>query len=119
MNNSSFDWTNIVLELSPRLLGYFAARFSRTQASDLTQETFLRLYLFVKQGHLDSSKGSLTMVAFGIARNVGLEFIRENIKHSHSVTEDLLQSFASNIESLNSAGNEETLALRQCILKLT
>jgi len=67
------DWNQVVSDLGPRLYRYFLVSFSRQQASDLTQETLIRLVKKVEAGHLDSAKGSLTQYAYGIARLVRLE----------------------------------------------
>ncbi len=67
------DWNQVVSDLGPRLYRYFLGTFSKQQASDLTQETLIRLVRKVEAGSLDSEKGSLTQYAYGIARLVRLE----------------------------------------------
>jgi RNA polymerase sigma-70 factor (ECF subfamily) len=73
MLDAELDWTQIAAELGPRLFRYFAASRERAWASDLVQETLLRLFQRHAAGGFDPTKGSLTMFAFGIAHRARLE----------------------------------------------
>lgn len=75
--DAPLDWDSIVEGLGPRLYRYFCARFEDVVADDLTQETLVRLVTKFNQGDFDSSKGTIEMFAFGIARFVRLEHIKE------------------------------------------
>lgn len=73
-------WDRVVEEIGPRLYRYFkykgAANFSSDLASDLTQETFIRL---VGIGHrFDSAQGPIVAFALGIAQNIWRENLRKN-----------------------------------------
>jgi RNA polymerase sigma-70 factor (ECF subfamily) len=69
----AMNWNQTVAEIGPRLFRYFSASFSAEQASDLTQETLIRLVRKYEAGAFDSRKGTLVMFAYGIARLVRLE----------------------------------------------
>jgi len=70
------NWDNLVKNLGPRLYRYFAASFSDIIADDLTQETLLRIVRKHHEGKIDSSKGTIDMLSFGIAKNVKFEYLR-------------------------------------------
>jgi len=67
------NWNQVVPEIGPRLYRYFAASFSSETASDLTQETLVRLVTKYEDNQFDPAQGSLIMFAYGIARLVRLE----------------------------------------------
>lgn len=67
------DWDNVIEDLGPRLFKYFCSRFTKEQADDLTQETLIRLVRKVEENKFDPKKGTLNMLAFGIAHYVALE----------------------------------------------
>jgi RNA polymerase sigma factor (sigma-70 family) len=67
------DWNEIVEDLGPRLYRYFCARFNQQSADDLTQETLVRLVRKVNTKQFDPDRGTLKMLAFGIAHYVALE----------------------------------------------
>ena len=67
------DWNEIVEDLGPRLYRYFHARFSPQEASDLTQETLIRLVRKTRDGGYQPDKGNVRMYAFGIAHYVALD----------------------------------------------
>lgn len=82
------DWDAFVDEIGPKLFAYFKSRFNDSSASDLTQETLIRLVDKHQSGVFDVKKGSLAMYAFGIAKYVRLEAIKSNVKHDHLELED-------------------------------
>ena len=51
----------------------FSASFTPQVASDLTQETLIRLVKKCEDGSYDSTQGSIVMFSYGIARLVRLE----------------------------------------------
>ena len=88
---ASIDWDSFVETLGPKLYRYFCSRFEDVVADDLTQETLVRLVDKFNKGHFDDSKGTMEMYAFGIARFVRLEELKEK---SHSLSsEGLVDAF--------------------------
>ena len=74
------NWTIIVEEIGPKLFRYFSAAVSQSLASDLVQETLIRLVQKHKNGQYKAEKGSFQMFAFGIARFVRLEALKASPK---------------------------------------
>src|SRR5690348_7143698 len=72
------DWTQVVLDLGPRLLRYFSCRYSDPVASDLVQDTLIRLVQKVRDGAFDPGKGNLAGYAFGIAHFINLEWTKKH-----------------------------------------
>ncbi len=70
------NWDNIADDLGSRLYAYFKRRNASDSASDLTQETLIRLYNKVEDGSFDPKLGNLSQYAFGIASFVLLEHQR-------------------------------------------
>lgn len=69
-------WDQVVEEIGPRLYRYFKYKGAHDQASDLTQETFIRL---IGIGHrFDSSQGPLVAYALGIAQNIWRESLKKD-----------------------------------------
>ena len=79
------NWDSIVEDLGPRLYKYFCVRFTKEQADDLTQETLIRLVRKVEENKFDPQKGTLKMLAFGIAHYVALE--SKQLDHHESIEE--------------------------------
>ncbi len=77
MNQIEPEWTEIVEKVGPALYRYFLGSFPRQQASDLVQETLLRLVQKYQQGDFDASKGNIKSFAFGIAKFIKLESLRK------------------------------------------
>lgn len=76
---SENEWSEGVADIGPSLFRYFrAAGFLAAQASDMVQETLLRLVRKVNAGQFDPGHGTLRMYAFGIGRLVRFEAYREN-----------------------------------------
>lgn len=67
------NWSQVISDIGPRLYRYFCASFAPQQASDLTQETLIRLVTKYEHGAYDPAQGTLLMFAYGIARLVRLE----------------------------------------------
>ena len=67
------NWNQVVEEIAPKLYRYFSASFRPETASELVQETLIRLVQKYEGGGFDAKKGSLTVFAYGIARNIRLE----------------------------------------------
>lgn len=71
------DWDRAVEEIGPRLYRYFKYKGANDLASDLTQETFIRL---LGNSHkFDSSQGPVVAFALGIAQNIWRENMRKTI----------------------------------------
>ena len=68
------NWDKVVRDLSPGLYRFFNLKTDAVHASDLVQETLLRLYRKVAEGGFDPSLGKLNSFAYGIAFKVQLEF---------------------------------------------
>jgi RNA polymerase sigma-70 factor (ECF subfamily) len=72
------NWQDAVNELAPSLYRYFLGSFAAAQASDLVQETLIRLVQKHRSGEFRSEQGSLKSYAFGIARFVRLEGLKDD-----------------------------------------
>ncbi len=72
------NWQTTVNELGPCLYRYFLGSFSAAQASDLVQETLIRLVKKHRSGDYQEDQGPLKAYAFGIARYVRLEGIKDD-----------------------------------------
>ncbi len=77
------DWDSVVDHLGPRLYRYFKFKGAQASASDLTQETFIRL--IQKRSSFDIARGPLVAFALGIAQNVWRESTRA---HRLEILED-------------------------------
>jgi len=95
------DWDQVVEELGPRLFNYLRRRGCGASASDLTQETLIRLVEKVEDGSFNPQKGSLIQFAFGISRNVYFEHQRL-IPHEE-IPEDLATANCDPEEKINQA----------------
>lgn len=73
MNQAEADWHQIVNDIGPCLYRYFCATFPSALASDLVQESLIRLVQKHRAGDFIPTKGTLKSYAFGIARYVRLE----------------------------------------------
>lgn len=73
MGNSEPDWQQIVKDIGPCLYRYFCGLFPPSQASDLVQESLVRLVKKYRNGEFEPSKGTLKSYAFGIARFIRME----------------------------------------------
>lgn len=73
-------WNSLVAEISPPLYRYFCALFPTAQASDLVQETLIRLIQKFRAGHYNPENGSLLAYSFGIAHFIKLENYKRNQK---------------------------------------
>jgi RNA polymerase sigma-70 factor (ECF subfamily) len=78
MNYLEPDWQQIVRDTGPRLFRYFSGTFPAVVASDLVQETLIRLVQKQRSGEFDPQKGNLNTYAFGIARFVRLETLKDS-----------------------------------------
>lgn len=74
------NWNAVVEGLGPKLFRYFRARFSHEQASDLTQETLIRLVQKARSGEFNPARGTLRMYAYGIAHFVALEALKSGVR---------------------------------------
>lgn len=95
------DWDSVVDELGPRLYRYFKFKGAERSASDLTQETFIRLVQ--KRHSFDSTRGPLIAFALGIAKNVWLESLRsretESLDENYDIASD--HDLHAQLESLD------------------
>lgn len=82
---NQLNWDSVVEDLGPRLYKYFCVRFTKEQADDLTQETLIRLVRKVEENKFDPEKGTIRMLAFGIAHYVALE--SKQLDHHESIEE--------------------------------
>lgn len=76
MDHRQIDWHRIVNEIGPPLYRYFCGTFAAPEASDLVQETLLRVVRKQQGGEFSPTKGTLRSYAFGIARFVRLEALK-------------------------------------------
>lgn len=77
MDKSESEWQQIVIDIGPRLYRYFLGSFAAHVASDLVQETLIRLVQKHRDGEFDPAKGNITAYAFGIARFVRMESLKD------------------------------------------
>ncbi|PWU18200.1 MAG: hypothetical protein C5B49_07560 [Bdellovibrio sp.] len=73
MSPSEPDWHQIVNDIGPCLYRYFCGTFPPSQASDLVQESLIRLVQKHRLGEFSPDRGTLKSYAYGIARYVRLE----------------------------------------------
>jgi len=95
MSNLDPHWQNIINDLGPSLFRYFSGSFASQVASDLVQETLIRLVHKHRRGDFQADKGSLKAYAFGIARYVRLEGLKDNPGFDLVEDEKTLDSHAS------------------------
>jgi RNA polymerase sigma-70 factor (ECF subfamily) len=72
------EWPKIIDEIGPALYRFFLGSFSSAQASDLVQETLIRLVNKQRGGLYIPEIGSMKAYAFGIARFVRLEALKDD-----------------------------------------
>ncbi len=77
MSELESNWTEIVKDVGPDLYRFFLASFTADKASDLVQETLIRLVQKQRNKEFDSEKGSLKNFAFGIAKYLRLESLKK------------------------------------------
>ncbi len=110
MDQYSLLKTSIINELGPRLYRYFSTSFKEDRASDLTQETLIRLWKKVGQNAINEKKGNVVMFAYGIAKNIKKEAIRK-IKLDSLLQEKLPKDVAHYDETLEQM--QESIRLKQ------
>ncbi|MGE3261681.1 MAG: RNA polymerase sigma factor [Bacteriovoracia bacterium] len=81
MSLQDINWDATVLELGPKLYRYFSGLFPPQTASDLVQETFMRLLKKIRSGEFQPEMGALPSYAFGIARWIRIERARGDRKN--------------------------------------
>ncbi len=77
MNQIEPEWTEVIEQIGPALYRFFLGSFPSQRASDLVQDTLVRLVQKHQQGDFDPSKGTLKSFAFGIAKFIKLESLRK------------------------------------------
>ena len=77
MNPMYLTQSELIENLGPRLYRYFSTTFEEHKASDLTQETLMRLCQKINEGSIHQAKGGTVMFAYGIAKNVKKEAIKK------------------------------------------
>jgi RNA polymerase sigma factor (sigma-70 family) len=114
---NEIHWEPVVDDIGPRLYRYFCARFSPEQADDLSQECLLRLVRKAKDGGFDPQKGSLRMLAFGIAHFLVLETARAP-RFEKLEAEELANQSEDTLET-KYIEKEQACQLRNAIRQLT
>ena len=102
------DWDQIAETLGPRLFNYFKRKGFSEAASDLTQETLLRLFQKVQDSSFENQRGSLDQFAFGIARLICLEHGRTV---QNFATEDAIAEVSSDTDLHGSMEQDQTRRL--------
>lgn len=92
MSNLDSQWHSIINDLGPSLFRYFSGCFASQVASDLVQETLIRLVHKHRRGDFQAEKGSLKAYAFGIARYVRLEGLKEHPGFDLVEDEEILEA---------------------------
>lgn len=101
------NWEETVARLGPRLYNYFIRRGLLTDASDLTQEVFIRLYQKITSGEYSNLRGPVDAFAFGIARFVILEN-NQKTKWNQPTDKDFdWESISDNKEATDIVSNYE------------
>ena len=77
MSEDTAEWTRVVQDVGPSLYRYFLGSFPAPVASDLVQETLIRLVQKQRAGVFDPKVGEIKNYAFGIARYVRLEKLKD------------------------------------------
>ncbi|MGE3975452.1 MAG: RNA polymerase sigma factor [Bdellovibrionales bacterium] len=97
---TTVNWDQIADTLGERLYQYFGRRGFQALASDLTQETLIRLYEKVESGQFDTKLGNFNQYAFGIARYVVFEHLFELQPHEDIENHTLVdsQQLSENLE---------------------
>jgi RNA polymerase sigma-70 factor (ECF subfamily) len=119
---SAFDWQDFVTKEAPRLYRYFLSRFEHSVASDLVQETLLRLVIKVDNGTFDPARGAVMAYAFGLAHFVAREAARTSSRKreftasDHATWNSIADESQTPEETLTRHGSIE--ALRSAIASL-
>ena len=119
---SAFDWQDFVTKEAPRLYRYFLSRFEHSVASDLVQETLLRLVIKVDNGTFDPARGAVMAYAFGLAHFVAREAARTSSRKreftasDHAIWNSIADESQTPEETLTRHGSIE--ALRSAIESL-
>lgn len=98
------NWDRLVEEMGPRLFRYFKYKGANDLASDLTQETFIRL---IRANHkFDLDRGPIIAFALGIAQNIWRENLRktkadDSIDNHENLVSDI--SLHEELEKLDQA----------------
>lgn len=105
------EWDRAVEEIGPRLYRYFRFKGAGDQASDLTQETFIRV--IQKIDSFDSSKGTLLSFSIGVATYILLEHHRKTPKLDAELSERSDENaFTEQLETLSEAERLKILVKR-------
>ena len=83
MARLDFNEDMLAEDLGPRLYRYFYLSFSADLASDLVQETLLRLWRNLREGRVKKEVRDVERYAFGIARILKKEEKRKYAKNKH------------------------------------
>ena len=67
----------LINSISPKIYRYFTFRVGQQLADDLTQEVLIRVYQSIQDKLFRPSKGSLSMLSYGVAKNVLKESSRK------------------------------------------
>lgn len=113
MNHSEPDWHSVVNQISPSLYRYFAGSFPAPLAADLVQETLIRLVQKSRNGEFSPARGDLKGYAFGIARYVRLETLKD--KSALGITDERLLAEQPAAEN---NGLDQVVHLRWAISRL-
>ena len=118
MDTSNFLKNSVINELGPKIYRYFCTSFERDKASDLTQETLIRLWEKVNQNAINQQKGDVITFAYGIAKNVKRETLKK-IKHRFLLQDKLPKNVFHYDETLEEIQETSRLKqLRMAMLKL-
>jgi RNA polymerase sigma-70 factor, ECF subfamily len=112
------DWDKIVKEIGPRLYRYFCGNFPPSIASDLVQETFIRLVRKVESGSYNEKKGSIASYAFGIAFYIRKEAYKAAPKGEIDLENIINFPVETTLQDELVEANEEKQRLRLAISKL-
>lgn len=114
MNTSDAEWSKIVNAIAPDLYRFFLGSFSNHQASDLVQETLIRLVKKCQTDEFDPTLGSIKNYSFGIAHFVRLEALKKRPDYHLVDDPKELNSFPAELHD----ANDEAAHLRWAISQL-
>lgn len=113
MGNAELDWHSIVQDVGPSLFRYFSGSFPAQVASDLVQETLIRLVQKQQNGEFDPNRGMIKSYAFGIARYIRFEALKK--RSGFDLVDD--ESLLDNVTAEQEVDRTDRVALLRWAIK--
>jgi RNA polymerase sigma-70 factor (ECF subfamily) len=94
---SEVDWDRLYWELSPRLYNFFRYRTGNSDAAkDLCSRTLMKAWRYRESYR--SKLGAFEAWLFQIARNIAIDYLRENAKAALPLHEEMLADYSLEAE---------------------